>query len=130
MTMKFGLRDATVCVTRGASGLGRACAQLLAEERSRIAIIDRRQDQVDAALTDLRGLGVQVEGFALDVRKPEMLAQAASYFDERLGPVSHLVCCAGTSRVGRSEEISPKDFDLVLDVNAKGLFYSCQAFSR
>lgn len=128
--MDFGLNGEVVCVTGGGSGLGRACTLALAQNNARIAIIDRRQEQVDAALAELSGLGVEAAGYALDVRDRSQLDQAASHFEEVLGPVSHLICCAGTSRVGWAETIPEKHFDLVLDVNTKGLFFSCQAFAK
>lgn len=128
--MDFDLGDQVVCVTGGASGIGLACSRALAREKAQIAIIDRRQERIDAVLDELAGLGAQAVGFAVDVRQRDQLDEAVQYFETKLGPVTNLICCAGTSRVGWAEDIPEKDFDLVLDVNTKGVFLSCQAFAK
>ncbi len=128
--MQFDLDGTAVCITGGASGIGRACALQLAGQGARLAIIDRQQDRVDAAVAELTALGAKAAGVALDVRDREAVEAAAEALEAAVGPIDHLIGCAGTSRVGFAEEISEKDFDLVMDINVKGLFFCAQSFGR
>jgi NAD(P)-dependent dehydrogenase (short-subunit alcohol dehydrogenase family) len=128
--MNFGLADQVVCVTGGAAGIGKACGEALAREGARIGIMDRQQECVDAAVADLKAMGATVAGCAVDVRDRDAVETAATVLEAALGPVDHLIGCAGTSRVAMAQDITERDFGLVMDVNVKGLFFCCQAFGR
>jgi NAD(P)-dependent dehydrogenase (short-subunit alcohol dehydrogenase family) len=128
--INFGLSSEIVCVTGGASGIGRACAHRLVEDGAKVAILDMAPDPVARVVDELRAKGGIAEGFTGDVRDAAIIASAVAHFEQSLGPVSALIGCAGTSRVGSAVEISERDFDLVMGVNVKGLFLCCQAFGR
>lgn len=126
----FGLQGATICLTGGASGLGRACALALAHEGARVGIIDRRPEKIAPFLAELDGLGCLAAGAAADVRDPAMIAGAIGHIEDRLGPVGGLVASAGTARIAPAAEMTAAAFDLVMDVNVKGAFLCCQEAAR
>src|SRR5712664_1491048 len=57
--LNFGLKDRVVCVTGGASGIGRAGALALAKDGAHVAIVDLRQSDIDRILLEIRGYGVK-----------------------------------------------------------------------
>jgi NAD(P)-dependent dehydrogenase (short-subunit alcohol dehydrogenase family) len=126
----FGLKDRIVCVTGGASGIGRACALALAKDGASVAILDMAQEAVDQVVSEIRSSGAEAAGFAGDIRDAAILETALDHFEGALGPVDALIGSAGTSRVGAAEDIPERDFDLVMSVNVKGLFLCCQAVGK
>ena len=65
--MDLGLSGKKALITGATRGIGRAIANLLADEGVDLAICARNQDEVDSAIAELRGKGVTVVGAAVDV---------------------------------------------------------------
>src|SRR5437868_8882900 len=93
------LLNMSVIVTGGASGIGRATANLLMQHGARVLVVDLKQESVEAALTELnqpdrpQGFGV-----ACDVRSAADCERAVSAAQEHFGRVDALVHCAGILR--------------------------------
>ncbi|WP_205826876.1 SDR family NAD(P)-dependent oxidoreductase [Mesorhizobium zhangyense] len=124
--MNYGLKDRVVCITGGASGIGRAGALALARDGAHVAIADLRHDDIDKVLAEIRAFGVKATGYALDVRDEEGTKQAVDMFEKELGPIDGLFACAGISRTAPAEALDERDFSDVIDVNLKGLFFTCR----
>jgi NAD(P)-dependent dehydrogenase (short-subunit alcohol dehydrogenase family) len=99
-------------VVGGASGIGLACAELLAARSWRVAVLDLRLPAATA-----HGVETQLE---VNVRDGEAVAAAVAEAEARLGEVTGVVLAAGTARVTPLLEIQPKEWDLVLGVNLTG----------
>jgi 3-oxoacyl-[acyl-carrier protein] reductase len=65
--MDLGLKGKRAIVTGGSKGIGRRCADLLADEGANVSICARTAAEVEAATTALRAKGVKAHGGALDV---------------------------------------------------------------
>ena len=65
--MDLGLKGKRAIVTGGSKGIGRRCADILADEGVHVSICARNPGEVEAAVTALRGKGVAAHGAALDV---------------------------------------------------------------
>jgi NAD(P)-dependent dehydrogenase (short-subunit alcohol dehydrogenase family) len=98
----------TVLVTGGASGLGRAVAQAVADAGGRPVILDRVRAtlECDQELVDLS-----------DSRAAEAAVRAVS---RRVGGLDAVVTCAGTDACGRLDDIPGEDWDRVVRVNLLG----------
>ena len=98
----------TVLVTGGASGLGRAVAQAVADAGGRPVILDRVRAtlECDQELVDLA-----------DARAAEAAVRAVS---QRVGGLDAVVTCAGTDACGRLDDIAGEDWDRVVKVNLLG----------
>jgi 2-keto-3-deoxy-L-fuconate dehydrogenase len=112
-----GLEGARAIVTGAASGIGRATALLLLE----------RGASVVAADLDERGLavaaGAGAEPVVCDVTAPADRARLAAV----AGPAcTHLVNAAGIIRLTALEAVSEDDWERIIGVNAKALFFLCQ----
>ncbi|MEO8296237.1 MAG: SDR family NAD(P)-dependent oxidoreductase [Burkholderiales bacterium] len=128
--MDFELADRVIVVTGGASGIGLAVARGAAQQKARIAIVDTSAEQAEAAVAELKGLGVQALSAVFDVRDVAAWAAAVERFEQGLGPVHGLVACAGISRPAPAEAMSEETWDAVLGVNLTGMFRSIQAVGR
>jgi NAD(P)-dependent dehydrogenase (short-subunit alcohol dehydrogenase family) len=100
-------------VTGAAGGIGRAAAELLLEQGASVVA-------ADVAEIDLEG----AETVAADLASTEgraVLTAAA-------GPCDHLVVAHGIVRTKPIAETTEEDWDAVLGVNAKAVYFLCQAF--
>lgn len=126
----YGLKDRVICITGGASGIGRAGALTAARNGAHIAIIDLRQEDIDRTLDECRAFGVKATGCAMDVRDAAATRAAAERIEAELGPVRGLYACAGISRAHLASDFVESDFDDIMDINTNGVFLSCREFGR
>jgi NAD(P)-dependent dehydrogenase (short-subunit alcohol dehydrogenase family) len=112
-------------VTGAAGGLGQAMAEALAMEGASIALADLPARRADLnAMAERLPNAVVVE---VDVRHPPTLADGVQQAVEQLGAVDIMVCNAGLNVRKPSLEVTEADWDTVVDVNLRGVFFSAQA---
>jgi 3-oxoacyl-[acyl-carrier protein] reductase len=90
-------------VTGAASGMGRATAELFADEGARVAVTDLEQTAVDRVVAGIRAAGGVAAGYALDVSDPVRIRTIVELIAGELGPLDILVNNAGIA-VGASLE--------------------------
>lgn len=129
--MQLRLEGKSVAITGGDQGIGRAIAERLAQDGADVAICYRANEagarEVGAGIA---GMGRKSAAIQCDVGKVEdgqrFLVEAVS----QLGKVDILVNNAGLERRADFWDVTESDFDAVLNVNLKGLFFLTQAFVR
>jgi NAD(P)-dependent dehydrogenase (short-subunit alcohol dehydrogenase family) len=126
----FDLTGKVSLVTGGARGIGRACAQALAEMGSDIALLDIHQENMQRAAAELKGEGVRVAAVAADVTDAAAVNEAVGQVVNVLGRLDVLVNSAGIAHWAKAEEMTEEDWDRVVDVDLKGTFLCCQAAGR
>lgn len=108
-------------VSGGASGIGKAIAQLFLEEGASVAISDINGDGLDAAVKELSGYGT-VMGINGDVRSMADAGRMVAATVESFGAIDVLVCNAGITSVMPIEQLTEEEWDAVLTTNVKGMF--------
>lgn len=94
--MEFGLDGRTALVTGSSRGLGRACAEEIAEEGADVAVCARGEERLRETADDIReGTGAEVLPVVADVSDPGDVERLVSRTEEELGPVDVLVANAG-----------------------------------
>ncbi|MBV9322432.1 MAG: SDR family oxidoreductase [Chloroflexi bacterium] len=117
-------------VTGGSGGLGTAIATALARQGAAVAVADlpSRTSQVAALVGQLQTSGqAEAAGVELDVRAPASIRAAVEDTVARLGGLDIGVCNAGLNVRKPSLEVTEEDWDTVLDVNLRGVFFSAQS---
>ena len=119
-------------VISGASGeLGQAIAARFGREGHAIALLDRSDELVEAAVAQLKSTGIgNVVGVAADQLSAEQIESAVEKIARTLGSPDVVVANAGYARLGGILEMSPKTWDLHVGINLSGTFYLCQAAAR
>ncbi|MGW4023684.1 SDR family NAD(P)-dependent oxidoreductase [Streptomyces sp. NPDC005009] len=107
----------TALVTGGASGIGRATAELLAERGARVAVLDLDPSTVDAPLT----------GHRADVTDDASVRAAVAAAVDGLGGLDVLVNNAGIGARGTVETNSDEEWHRVFDVNVLGMVRTARA---
>lgn len=117
--MDIRLDGRSALITGGSEGLGKAMALRFAESGASVAILARRQEQLDAAAAEIRTVAAgKVVAISCDLMDASATEKAYAAAEEALGKIDILVNNAGTSRAGPFEGISDQDwqndFDLKL----------------
>lgn len=115
-------------VTGGAQGIGRRTAELLAERRFRVAIIDLQESK--AAVDAIESHGSEVLWFTGDICREELVEEFAQKVIARFGRVDVLVNNAGISLIRPAEETTAPEYRRVMEVNLVAPFLLAQAFGR
>jgi 2-deoxy-D-gluconate 3-dehydrogenase len=122
----FSLDGRVALVTGGSSGIGLETARTLASWGARVAITHRPQAAPPAPPTgDDRSMTV-----ALDVRDTPSIAAAVAAVVERFGRIDVLVNSAGTNVQQEALDVDEATWDLIVDTNLKGAFFTSQAVAR
>jgi NAD(P)-dependent dehydrogenase (short-subunit alcohol dehydrogenase family) len=120
-----GLAGKVAFITGGTGGLGRAMVAAFAAQGAAVAIADLADRA--AQLDDLAGSLPRAVGVTLDVRDSASIRSAVQTAVERLGSLDIMVCNAGLNVRKPTLEVTEADWDAVLDVNLRGVFFSAQA---
>jgi NAD(P)-dependent dehydrogenase (short-subunit alcohol dehydrogenase family) len=113
--------DAQVVVVTGAAmGLGRAIARAFLASGAHVVALDRRD-------ADASGAAARLTTARCDVTDADQVEAAMRAVSERHGGIDVLVNNAGTSTVTPVEALSERDWDTVMDVNAKSTFLCSRA---
>ncbi len=118
--MDLGLKGRKAIVTGGTKGIGRAIADLLADEGCDVGMCARNGDEVDAAVAALKAKGVDACGSALDVRDGAQVWKWVADCAEALGGLDIVVPNVSALAIERNEESWRAEFevDLLHTVNA------------
>ncbi|KGH48530.1 2-hydroxycyclohexanecarboxyl-CoA dehydrogenase [Modestobacter caceresii] len=121
--MDLQLRDRVALITGGASGIGRACADALAEEGAKTALLDRDPAGEEVAAL-LRDRGHDALFVRADVTVEADVRTAVAAVLHRFGRLDTVLGCAGISGPAGTPaaEVSVADWDQVMAVNVRGNF--------
>ncbi|HEY6991039.1 MAG TPA: SDR family NAD(P)-dependent oxidoreductase [Bryobacteraceae bacterium] len=120
MSSRFDQRVALV--TGGASGIGLAISQRLAEEGARVAILDREPEAGESASARIREAGGNCEFFHTDVSAEPDVRQAVDNAAQHFQGIDHVINNAGIVLVKGIEECTAEEWDRVLAVNLRSVF--------
>jgi NAD(P)-dependent dehydrogenase (short-subunit alcohol dehydrogenase family) len=123
------LKGKTAFITGGASGIGLAMAKAFGREGMKVMLADIEADALAAAVEELRGLQVRVEGVIANVTSRDSLKGAALETIAKFGKI-HIVCNnAGVGSGGAIGTVPAKDWAWVTDVNQLGVVYGMEIFA-
>ncbi|MEQ8514711.1 MAG: SDR family oxidoreductase [Chromatocurvus sp.] len=141
-----GLADkVVVCTGSGRrGGLGEGILRRFAEEGCKLVVTDLgaedaglgadhigSTEEMEAVAAGLRDQGAEVIAVPCDVRRPEQVEHLFAAVADAFGGVDILVNNAGVGFVMRHmAELTPQDWQLVIDVNLTGAFLCTQAAAR
>ncbi|MFN8664799.1 MAG: glucose 1-dehydrogenase [Thermomicrobiales bacterium] len=121
------LQNSVAVITGGASGIGRATAELFAKEGARVVIADlngKQAEEVASAIDQASGEAMAVQA---DVTSPEAVAHVFARANEVFGPVTILVNNAGASIGNDVLTIEPEVWDRNFEIVLKSAFLCTRA---
>ncbi|WP_031498264.1 SDR family NAD(P)-dependent oxidoreductase [Bryobacter aggregatus] len=120
------LNGKVVIITGGAGGLGRALARDFAAAGSTLALLDKNASSLAEAATQFG----QPYHAVVDMSQPAEIQTAIDAIANKFGRIDILINNAAVCHSKSMWELTEADWDDVLSVNVKGLFFALQAAAR
>ena len=117
-------------VTGASVGIGFATALALAREGYDVAVSARSASRLEKLVATLRSLGARALPVALDLHSLESIEQAAEAVTAALGAIDVLVNNAGMTQRRAALDVTPAEWDDVMNANLKGTFFLTQRVAR
>lgn len=119
--MDLGLSGKKAVITGSTRGIGRAIANLLADEGADLAICSRNQEEVDSAVADLSAKGVKVTGAVVDVADKDSYQAWVAAAGEELGGIDIFVPNVSAGGGNMSEDGWRSNFEVDLLGTTRGV---------
>ncbi len=123
--------DQIILITGASSGIGAACAQLLAHQGARLLLLARRADRLQALVDELVVSGIDRDNLhtlTVDVCDRVQVESALAHLPDRWSAIDILINNAGLSRgLNKLHEGEIQDWEEMIDTNIKGLLYVTRA---
>jgi len=123
------LKGKVVLVTGAGSGLGKATAGVFAREGARVIVADINHRRAEAVAEELNGTARRKKAIAVqgDVAKKSEVEAMVGEARKKFGPITILVNNAGIGQIKDFLDISPEEWQRMLDIHMKGTFLCTQA---
>jgi len=126
--MLTDLAGRVAVVTGGASGIGRAMAELFARERAKVVLADIDQRALAAVVQSIKGRGGEALAVPTDVTDLTSVQALAETAFKTFGRVHVLCNNAGVALWGGLEQATHRDWQWVLGVNLWGVIHGVETF--
>jgi citronellol/citronellal dehydrogenase len=130
----MSLKNKTVFITGASRGIGKAIALRLAREGANIIIAAKSVEEnpklggtIYSAAEEMEKAGGQALGVQCDIRFEEQVQNAIDKGVEKFGGIDILVNNASAITLLPTEQLTPKQFDLMHDINVRGTFFVTKA---
>jgi meso-butanediol dehydrogenase/(S,S)-butanediol dehydrogenase/diacetyl reductase len=124
---RFGGR--VVVITGASRGIGAGIARRFAAEGATV-VVSSNEERVHEVAAGLREFGITADSRVVDVTD---IAQVTEFYDRvrsDFGRIDISIQNAGVITIKPLAELTEREWDLVMDVNTKGVFLCCQAAAR
>jgi NAD(P)-dependent dehydrogenase (short-subunit alcohol dehydrogenase family) len=121
------LKDKVAIITGANSGIGRAIADCFAKQGAIIAVVALNQERIDKTVEEIQAAGGRAAGYRVDVSQQEQTRELMDQVTAAFGRIDILVNNAGITRYRPFATMTGEDWDLVLGVDLKGVFFCSQA---
>ena len=111
-------------ISGGASGMGEATAQLFAEEGAKVAIVDIQSERGQKVVEGITANGGEAIFLECDVVREDEVRQSIEKTVAHYGGLQIIVNCAGVVHVVALHEYSEEEWDQLMGVNVKSIFFS------
>lgn len=126
----MGLSGKVAVVTGAAQGIGKAIAMALAHEGADIVVSDINLERAEATAREIEALGRKALAVKTNVAKGEEVEALAQATLEAFAKIDILVNNAGITRDNLLMRMKDEEWDQVMEVNLRGVFYCTRAFVR
>jgi 2-deoxy-D-gluconate 3-dehydrogenase len=121
---------AVALVTGASRGIGASVALALAGENYDLAITSRDPDRLQEISEQIVNNNRSVYPIKLDVKETDVIPEIVNNIETEFGPIEALVNNAGVNLPRAALDLSPDEWDEVLDTNLRGLFFCSQSVAR
>src|SRR5262245_25690889 len=117
--------DGKVAWISGAgSGIGEGTARLFASEGAKVALVDKQAGAIRRIAGELKTQGHEALPITCDVRKELQVRNSIQQTIKRFGRLDILINNAGIVHIKPLHQYTEREWDQVMDVNVKSMFFS------
>ncbi len=124
------LKEKTIIITGGGTGLGKSMAARFGELGANLVIASRREQVIQDAADELRKTGADVLGIPCDVRDPANVKEMVDAAKNKFGKIDVLLNNAAGNFISPTENLSPNGFKAVVDIVLNGTFNCTHAVGK
>ncbi len=124
------LENKIAIVTGGGSGIGRGICLRLAQEGAKVMVADLDQDAAERVAREVASVDHSSAAVQVDVRNQDAVQRMVDATVNTFGGIDILVNNAGVGKIIPFFETTEQDWDLMFDVNCKGVLFCSQAVAR
>jgi len=118
------LENKVAVITGSARGIGQATALKFAREGAKVTVCDLTPELIEETVVMIRAAGGQAIGCIVDVRDMQSIRKMVDETLSTFGRLDVLVNNAGIVKDAQLKNMTDEQFDLVIDINLKGV-YNC-----
>ncbi|NEQ55520.1 MAG: glucose 1-dehydrogenase [Leptolyngbya sp. SIO3F4] len=120
------LQQKVSLITGAGAGIGRATAQLFAREGAYVVAVDKNPEAIEETKLQIEQAGGTCLAKVADVSQEKQVEEAIATAIEVFGSLDILCNNAGISRLKPITETTEAEWDLILGINLKGVFFNCK----
>lgn len=125
------LKDKTIVITGGGTGLGRSIGKYCLELGANLVITSRKKEVIDKTATELmQETGGKVLAVPADVRKYEEIENVLKEAENAFGQIHAVLNNAAGNFISPTERLSHRAFDIIVDIVLKGTYYTTLAAGK
>ncbi len=125
---QFDLSGKSAIITGGSKGLGLAMAAGLSSAGANIMLVNRNAEEGTSAAGQLsHDFGIKAISYPADISSQEQTKNMATAAMDAFGKIDILINSAGINIRGAIDEVTPEDFNKVMEVNVNGTWLCCRA---
>lgn len=117
-------------VTGAGQGIGRAIALRLAKDGADIALVDLKDDKINAVAAEIKALGRKAVTYTADVSDRDAIFAAVDFAEKEFGGFDIIVNNAGISQVNSLLKVTPQEIDKIFKINVQGVLWGIQAAAQ
>jgi len=117
-------------VTGASSGLGAQFARTLGQAGAAVVLAARRVERLKTLRAEIEAAGGDAHVVALDVTDPRSIKAAVAHAETEMGAIDILINNAGVANTQHLTEVTPEDYDFVMNTNARGAFFVAQEVAK
>jgi NAD(P)-dependent dehydrogenase (short-subunit alcohol dehydrogenase family) len=119
----FDISNKVVVLTGAGRGIGKGIALSLARAGAKLALIARNKDELDETAQEISALGSEVLAIPLDLTNFSNIPECMEQINNHFGQIDILFNNAGLLIPKSALEVTEKDWDQVMDINLKSVFF-------
>lgn len=127
---ELSLVDKVALITGVTGGIGRAIAETFGASGALVFLSSQTETKLKALSRDLAAKGIRNGCKTLDITAPGAAQELIDAVIQEMGRIDILVNSAGINRPQNPEDVTEKNWDDVLDINLKAMFFMSQAAGK
>ncbi len=126
----FSVAGQVTVVSGGSRGIGRALAAGFAARNAQVVITGREQATLEKTAAEISNGAHPVVPVVCDVSQLDDIKRLVAAVIEKFGRIDALINVAGVNKRKKVETFTPEEYDFILDINLRGLFFLSQAAGK